>query len=80
MFMAIAESNLPHEMHAQLTGQDAVNDTTAFNVHGTYHCCLALIALSLKKRRERSFNYLEDSAASLATSNGGLTSSGMGDV
>ncbi len=35
MFMAIAESNLPHQMHAQLTGEDAVSDTTAFEVHGT---------------------------------------------
>lgn len=35
MLMAITESNLPHQMHAQLTGVDAVNDTTTFNVHGT---------------------------------------------
>ncbi|MGY5861738.1 MAG: DUF4185 domain-containing protein [Candidatus Thorarchaeota archaeon] len=35
MLIAITDSNFPHQEHAQLTGEDAVNDTTAFNVHGT---------------------------------------------
>lgn len=34
-FMNNTETNLPHQMHAQLTGQDALNDTTAFDVGGT---------------------------------------------
>ncbi len=34
-FMINTETNLPHEMHAQLTGQDALSDTTAFDVGGT---------------------------------------------
>lgn len=34
-FMNNTVTNLPHQMHAQLTGQDAISDTTAFDVGGT---------------------------------------------
>jgi len=34
-FMINTESNLPHQMHDQLTGQEALSDTTEFDVGGT---------------------------------------------
>ncbi|MHA1929410.1 MAG: DUF4185 domain-containing protein [Candidatus Thorarchaeota archaeon] len=34
-FMINIETNLPHQLHDQLTGQDAISDTTEFDVGGT---------------------------------------------